>query len=165
MDADCFLKLPASNIKGISHMLPFLHFHAIAAGRGDGLRPEFCALLEGSATSSGDVAVRPDGMLQAGPDPVSTKVRLSAVGAAAPLQPSLLLMRHLGADASETGSVLIDDAPGARSDVQHRHDAASTEPVSDQATKSTTDALPLRAPEGYGPADGRDGQLRFSTYS
>ena len=73
--SDCFLKLPASKFKGILHMLPFRHFHAIAAGRGDGFRPEFCALLEGSATSSCDVAVRPDGMLQAGPDPVSTKVR------------------------------------------------------------------------------------------
>jgi hypothetical protein len=71
-------------------MLPFLHFHTIAAGRGDGLRPEFCALFEGSETSSCDVAVRADGMLQAGPDPVTTKVRYATAGAAASLQPSLL---------------------------------------------------------------------------
>jgi hypothetical protein len=109
-------------------MLPFLHFHAVAADRGDGLHPEFHALLESPATSSCDVAVRPDGMLQAGPDPVSTKVRYAGSGAGASLQPSLLLARHLrrpdaelmalhhrmpkdvGIDRSETGSVLIDDA-------------------------------------------------------
>jgi hypothetical protein len=27
-------------------MLPFLQFHALAATRGDGLRPELCVLLE-----------------------------------------------------------------------------------------------------------------------
>jgi hypothetical protein len=103
-------------------MLPFLHFHAIAAGRGDGLRPEFCALVEGSETSPCDVVVRANGMLQAGPDPVSTQVRYATDSAAASLQ-------------------------------------------SDEATESTTDALLIHAPEGYGPADGMAGQLRFPTYS
>ena len=37
-------------------MLRFLHFHAVAADRGDGLHPEFHALLEFPATSSRDVA-------------------------------------------------------------------------------------------------------------
>jgi uncharacterized protein YjiS (DUF1127 family) len=108
--------------KGILHMLPFLHFHAIAAGRGDGLHPKFRALLGSSATSPCDMAVRPDGMLQAGPDPVSIKVGYAGGGAGASLQPSPLLTRHLrrrevelmalhiGVDRSQTESVLIDDA-------------------------------------------------------
>jgi hypothetical protein len=53
-------------------MPPFLNLHAIAAARGDGLRPEFQALFERLAMASrSQLGVRSDGMLQAGPDPAT----------------------------------------------------------------------------------------------
>jgi hypothetical protein len=55
-------------------MPPFLGFDAVAAKRGDGLRPELRALFERLATApSYDVTVRSDGMVQSGPDPAPTK--------------------------------------------------------------------------------------------
>lgn len=56
----------------------FLNLHAIAAKRGDGLRPELRALFERVATSPGDhVTARPDGGVQSGPDPASSKAAAS----------------------------------------------------------------------------------------
>ena len=47
-------------------------FHSIAALCGDGLRPELKALLDRLAVDlHSELFVRPDGMIQAGPDPVS----------------------------------------------------------------------------------------------
>jgi hypothetical protein len=47
-------------------------FHSIAALCGDGLRPELQALFERLAIDPyADVFVRPDGMVQSGPDPKS----------------------------------------------------------------------------------------------
>ena len=50
--------------------MSLLNFHQLAAMRGDGLRPELRALFERSSRGDAcEVSVRPDGMLQAGPDP------------------------------------------------------------------------------------------------
>jgi hypothetical protein len=47
-------------------------FHSIAALCGDGLRPELKALFDRLAVDPhAELFVRPDGMTQAGPDPVS----------------------------------------------------------------------------------------------
>jgi hypothetical protein len=47
-------------------------FHSIAALCGDGLRPELQALFEQSEVyPHSELFVRPDGMIQSGPDPVS----------------------------------------------------------------------------------------------
>lgn len=47
-------------------------FHSIAALCGDGLRPELQALFDRLAVDpNSELFVRPDGMTQAGPDPVS----------------------------------------------------------------------------------------------
>jgi hypothetical protein len=47
-------------------------FHSIAALCGDGLRPELQALFERLAIDPyTELFVRPDGMLQSGPDPKS----------------------------------------------------------------------------------------------
>jgi hypothetical protein len=47
-------------------------FHSIAALCGDGLRPELQALFERLAVDPhSELFVRADGMIQAGPDPVS----------------------------------------------------------------------------------------------
>ena len=55
-------------------MPPFLSFDAVAAKRGEGLRPELRALFERLATApSYDVTVRSDGTVQSGPDPAPTK--------------------------------------------------------------------------------------------
>jgi hypothetical protein len=57
-------------------MTAFLDFHAFAAARGDGLHPKLRLLFERAATSPGfDVAVRPDGLWQSGPDPASETAR------------------------------------------------------------------------------------------
>ena len=57
-------------------MTAFLNFHAFAAARGDGLHPKLRLLFERAATSPVfDVAIRPDGLLQSGPDPASETVR------------------------------------------------------------------------------------------
>lgn len=55
-------------------MPPFLGLDAFASTRGEGLRPELRALFERLATAPNcDATVRVDGMVQAGPDPASTK--------------------------------------------------------------------------------------------
>jgi hypothetical protein len=47
-------------------------FHSIAALRGDGLRPELQALFDRLAVDPyTELLIRPDGMTQAGPNPVS----------------------------------------------------------------------------------------------
>jgi hypothetical protein len=47
-------------------------FHSIAALCGDGLRPELQALFDRLAVDPHtELFIRPDGMTQAGPDPVS----------------------------------------------------------------------------------------------
>jgi hypothetical protein len=47
-------------------------FHSIAALCGDGLRPELRALFERLAIDlHAELFVRPDGMVQSGPDPIS----------------------------------------------------------------------------------------------
>jgi hypothetical protein len=52
-------------------MPSFLSLHALAAKRGDGLRPDLLALLERAATAPSGEVTRADGMVQSGPDPVS----------------------------------------------------------------------------------------------
>lgn len=53
-------------------MTSLLGFHAAAAARGDGLRPELLAALARAAASPHSrTTVRPDGMVQSGPDPAS----------------------------------------------------------------------------------------------
>ena len=48
------------------------NFHAIAALRGDGLRPELQALFDRVATDPrSELFTRDDGMVQAGPNPVA----------------------------------------------------------------------------------------------
>jgi hypothetical protein len=48
------------------------NFHAIAALRGDGLRPELQALFDRMATDPrSELFTRDDGMVQAGPNPVA----------------------------------------------------------------------------------------------
>lgn len=47
-------------------------FHSIAALCGDGLRPELQALFDRLTVDlHAELFVRPDGMIQSGPDPVS----------------------------------------------------------------------------------------------
>ena len=53
-------------------MTSFRDFHAFASSRGDGLLPELQKLLIHRADHDGsEMSVRPDGMLQSGPDPES----------------------------------------------------------------------------------------------
>jgi hypothetical protein len=53
-------------------MTTFLSFHAFAAARGEGLRPELQLLFERATMSVfSNVVIRQDGMLQSGPDPAS----------------------------------------------------------------------------------------------
>jgi hypothetical protein len=53
----------------------FLSFHAFAAKRGDGLRPEFRALFERvMAAPRSELTIRNDGMTQSGPNPISAEV-------------------------------------------------------------------------------------------
>lgn len=57
-------------------MTSFFNFHAFAAIRGEGLHPKLRLLLERAATSPAfDAAIRPDGLLQSGPDPASETAR------------------------------------------------------------------------------------------
>jgi hypothetical protein len=52
-------------------------FNAIAVARGDGLDPKLRELLERAAVSPhSEVMVRPDGMLQAGPNPRSGELEI-----------------------------------------------------------------------------------------
>ena len=56
-------------------MTNFLNFHAFAAARGEGLRPELRLLFERAATSpDSGVVIRQDGLLQSGPDPAAEDV-------------------------------------------------------------------------------------------
>jgi hypothetical protein len=56
-------------------MMSFLSFHAAAAARGDGLRPELLALLVGvPAASQPELASRHDGIIESRPDPESIDV-------------------------------------------------------------------------------------------
>jgi hypothetical protein len=49
-----------------------LNFHAFAAVRGEGIHPKLRLLFERAATYPVfQVAIRPDGFLQSGPDPAS----------------------------------------------------------------------------------------------
>ena len=51
-------------------------FHSIAPLCGDGLRPELQALFDRLAVDPvSELFVRPDGMIQAGPDPVSQTLK------------------------------------------------------------------------------------------
>jgi hypothetical protein len=53
-------------------MMSLERFNAIAAGRGDGLHPKLRELLERAVASPcAEMTVRTDGMLQAGPNPIS----------------------------------------------------------------------------------------------
>lgn len=53
-------------------MCSFHQFSAFAASRGEGLHPKLHALLERAASSPfSEVALRHDGLVQAGPDPES----------------------------------------------------------------------------------------------
>ena len=55
-------------------MTSLLGFHAAAAARGDGLRPELLAALARNAVSPhSNTTVRSDGMIQSGPDPASDR--------------------------------------------------------------------------------------------
>jgi hypothetical protein len=55
-------------------MKPLLIFHAVAAARGDGLRPELlAALARTAALPHSGMTVRSDGMVQSGPDPASNQ--------------------------------------------------------------------------------------------
>jgi hypothetical protein len=57
--------------------MPFRKFHSIAALCGDGLRPELRALFKRLAVDPhAELFVRPDGMVQSGPDPVSAPTPL-----------------------------------------------------------------------------------------
>ena len=52
-------------------------FHSIAALCGDGLRPELRALIDRLAVDPrSELFVRPDGMTQSGPDPVSETAKV-----------------------------------------------------------------------------------------
>jgi hypothetical protein len=55
-------------------MTSFLDFHAFAAARGEGLRPELRTLFERvSAAPRSELTDRNDGMVQSGPNPVSAE--------------------------------------------------------------------------------------------
>src|SRR5260370_14055205 len=59
---------------GDFEMTSFLNFHALAATRGDGLRPELRALFERvAAAPRSELTVRNDGMIQSGPHPISAQ--------------------------------------------------------------------------------------------
>ena len=56
--------------------------HAIAARRGDGLRPELQALFERlAADPHAELRVRSDGMTQSGPDPAAEATDVVTTGA------------------------------------------------------------------------------------
>jgi hypothetical protein len=101
-------------------MTAFLDFHAFAAARGDGLHPKLRQLFERAATSPVfDVAIRPDGLLQSGPDPVSETAR-DRVNVSANLSPARDLAR---ADDSPRGptkpQLMQPERPGSIVGVGH----------------------------------------------
>jgi len=55
-------------------MMSFMSFHAIAAARGDGLRPEFLALVGVGTAPYSEPTTSSDGMIQSGSDPASRAV-------------------------------------------------------------------------------------------
>jgi hypothetical protein len=55
-------------------MMSLMSFHAIAAARGDGLRPEFLALVGVGTAPYSKLTTGSDGMIQSGPDPASGAV-------------------------------------------------------------------------------------------
>jgi len=56
-------------------MTSFPNFHAFAATRGNGLRPELRALFERlAAAPRSELTLRNDGMIQSGPDPISAEI-------------------------------------------------------------------------------------------
>jgi hypothetical protein len=60
-------------------MMSLTNFNAIAASRRDGLHPKLRELLKRSAASpNSEVAVRYEGMLQAGPNPQFEEGRVSS---------------------------------------------------------------------------------------
>jgi hypothetical protein len=62
-------------LKGNLEMTSLLNFHLLAVTRGDGLRPELCALFQRIAvTPHSELRKRDDGTIQSGPDPVSAEV-------------------------------------------------------------------------------------------
>lgn len=70
-------------------MTSLLNFHAIAAVRGDGLHPALRAVLERvAAAPCAEFAVRNDGMIQSGPDPVSAEVTKARTDVSPPLKTS-----------------------------------------------------------------------------
>jgi hypothetical protein len=52
-------------------MTSLLSFHAAAAARGDGLRPQL--LARATASPHSNTTLRSDGMIQSGPDPASDR--------------------------------------------------------------------------------------------
>jgi hypothetical protein len=61
----------------IQDMPALRKFHSIAALCGDGLRPELQALFERLAVDPhSELFTRGDGMIQSGPDPISTQILL-----------------------------------------------------------------------------------------
>ena len=70
-----FMISDADQPEEITDMTSFLSFHAAAAARGDGLRPELLAFLAATvACPHSQIATGSDGMTQSGPDPASSKV-------------------------------------------------------------------------------------------
>jgi len=60
-------------------MTSLLSFHAAAAARGDGLRPELLAVLARTALSPhSKMTMRSDGMIQSGPDPASSQIAVKS---------------------------------------------------------------------------------------
>jgi hypothetical protein len=56
-------------------MTSFPNFHAFAATRGNGLRPELRAFFERlAAAPRSELTLRNDGMIQSGPDPISAEI-------------------------------------------------------------------------------------------
>jgi hypothetical protein len=68
-------------------MTSFLSFHAAAAARGDGLRPELLALLTRAAVApDSELRSRADGMIQSGPDPASVAAARMSRAISEPVQ-------------------------------------------------------------------------------
>jgi hypothetical protein len=69
-------------------------FHSIAALCGDGLRPELQALFDRLAIDPrSELFVRDDGMVQAGPDPVSETVLMPAKKSGNAIRPGWKISR------------------------------------------------------------------------
>jgi hypothetical protein len=65
-------RLRQRNDKGVQEMASSDQFNAFIASRGEGLHPRLRQLFERTAVSPiSEVTIRPDGMVQAGPDPAT----------------------------------------------------------------------------------------------